>query len=99
MRRTLIMAKILTALCAVCLTVMLNWHNHDGVAAEGACQHRESFVLAPQHQHHHEATLTDASQIYRICSSRSQRMSSHCPCFFPSLRLAFGRNRQESRSK
>ena len=74
MRRTLITAKILTALCAVCLTVLLNWHNHDGVAAEGACQHRESSVLAPQHQHHHEATLTDASQLYRICSSRPQRI-------------------------
>ena len=61
MRRTLITAKILTALCAVCLTVLLNWHNHDGVAAEGSCQHRESSVLAPQHQHHHEATLTDVA--------------------------------------
>ena len=76
MRRTLITAKILTALCTVCLTVLLNWQNHDGVAAEEACQHRQSSVLAPQHQHQQEATLTDASQIYRICSSRPQRVLS-----------------------
>ena len=74
MRRALITARIFAALCAVCLTVLLNWQNHDGVAAEGSCQHRESSVLTPLHQHHQEATLTDASQIYRICSSRPQRI-------------------------
>ena len=37
-------------------------------------QHNESSVLTPQHQHQQEATLTDASQIYRICSSRPQRV-------------------------
>lgn len=37
-------------------------------------QHRESSVLTPQHRHHQEATLTDASQLYRICSSRPQRI-------------------------
>ena len=74
MRRTLITAKILTALCAVCLTVLLNWQNHNDAAVTEFYQHRQSSVLAPQHQHQQEATLTDASQIYRICSSRPQRV-------------------------
>ena len=74
MRRTLITAKVLTALCAVCLTVLLNWHNRCDTTVEESCQHWESSVLTPQHQHHQEATLTDASQIYRICSSRPQRI-------------------------
>ena len=74
MRRTLITAKILTVLCAVCLTVLLNWQNHNDAAVTESYQHRQSSVLAPQHQHQQEATLTDASQIYRICSSRPQRI-------------------------
>ena len=74
MRRTLITAKILTALCTVCLTVLLNWQSHNNAAVTESYQHRQSSVLAPQHQHQQEATLTDASQIYRICSSRPQRI-------------------------
>ena len=74
MRRTLITAKILTALCAVCLTVLLNWQNHNDAAVTESYQYRQSPVLASQHQHQQEATLTDASQIYRICSSRPQRV-------------------------
>ena len=74
MRRALITARILTALCAVCLTVLLNWQIHDYAVATESYQHCESSVLAPQHQHHQEATLTDASQIYRVCSSRPQRV-------------------------
>ena len=74
MRRALITARILTAFCAVCLTVLLNWQNHNDAAVTESYQHRQSSVLASQHQHQQEATLTDASQIYRICSSRPQRV-------------------------
>lgn len=74
MKRFLKTTRILVALCAMCLTVLLNWQNHDDAIDERACQHWESSVLVPQHQHHREATLTDASQIYRICSSRPQRI-------------------------
>jgi len=74
MRRALITARILTALFAVCLTVLLNWQNRDDATAEEVGPHCESSVMAPRHQHHQEATLTDASQIYRICSSRPQRV-------------------------
>ena len=74
MRRTLIATKILTALFAVCLTVLLSWQNHDDATVTEFYQHCESSVLTPRHRHHQEATLTDASQIYRICSSRPQRV-------------------------
>ena len=74
MRRALIMARILTALCAVCLTVFIGWQQRDDAPVEEFCQQRESSVAAPQHRHHQEATLTDASQVYRICSSRPQRL-------------------------
>ena len=74
MRRTLMTARIIAALCALCLTVLINWQSRDGATAEAFCQPRESSVLTPQHRHHQEATLTDASQIYRICSSRPQRI-------------------------
>ena len=74
MKRFLKTTRILVTLCAMCLTVLLNWQNHDDAIDERACQHWESSVLVPQHQHHQDATLTDASQIYRICSSRPQRI-------------------------
>ena len=76
MRRTLLTRGILSALCAVCLTVLLNWQNHSDATAAEICQHRESSVVTPQRQQHHEATLTDASQLYRVCSSRPQRILS-----------------------
>ena len=62
------------ALCAVCLTVLLNWQSKDGVAANESFQQVESSVVTQRSQHHQEATLTDASQLYRICSSRPQRI-------------------------
>ena len=75
MRRILLTTRILTALCAVCLTVLLSWQNRCCATVEEAGQHRESSVVAPQqHQPRMEATLTDATQIYRICNSRPQRI-------------------------
>lgn len=73
----MIMARFLATLCAVCLTVLLNWQSHAVAVAEAEepYQHScEASVLAPLHQHHQEATLTDASQVYRVCSSRPQRI-------------------------
>lgn len=43
-------------------------------SAADAQQPVRSAVMAPQQHRHHEATLTDASQLYRICSSRPQRI-------------------------
>ena len=74
MRRKLLTIRMLTVLCAVCLTVLLNWQSKDDALAGIALQPMESTVMVPLQQHHHEATLTDASQIYRVCSSRPQRI-------------------------
>ena len=74
MRRALLTMGILSAICAVCLTVLINWQNHSDATAAERFQHRESSVVSPQHQQHCEATLTDASQLYRVCSSRPQRI-------------------------
>ena len=74
MRRILLMIRMLTVLCAVCLTVLLNWQSKDDALAGIPLQPMESTVMVPLQQHHHEATLTDASQLYRVCSSRPQRI-------------------------
>ncbi len=74
MRRILLMIRMLTVLCAVCLTVLLNWQSKDDALAEIPLHPMESTVMVPLQQHHHEATLTDASQLYRVCSSRPQRI-------------------------
>ena len=68
------MTRILTVLCAVCLTVLLNWQNKDGALTGIPLQLTESTIIVPFQHHHHEATLTDASQLYRVCSSRPQRI-------------------------
>lgn len=33
-----------------------------------------SSIIVPQDQRHHEATLTDATSLYRICNTRPQRI-------------------------
>ncbi len=65
---------MLTAICAVALTVMLNWQGGEDAAVAAPMQMPESEIIAPQHHHQQEAILTDASELYRICSSRPQRI-------------------------
>lgn len=64
----------LTALCAVFLTVVANWQEQDVAPEQDHAQRTRSSVMTPQRQQPHEATLTDATQLYRICSSRPQRI-------------------------
>ncbi len=64
----------LTALLAVCLTFLLNWQEHETVSSQDLSEHTETLAITPQRQQPHEATLTDASQLYRVCSSRPQRI-------------------------
>ena len=73
MRRSGFIA-FLTALCAVCLAVVTHWQGQDAVPGQNLSERTESSVVTPQQQQHHEATLTDATQLYRICSSRPQRI-------------------------
>lgn len=63
----------LTALVAVWLTVLVYWQEQDMCDKHSIQQNIEPVFQNPNQQLHHEATLTDAAQIYRICSSRPQR--------------------------
>ena len=74
MKRKLSFIWLLTALFAVCLTVLLNWQEQETVSLQSLQERTESSVITPQRQQPHEATLTDASQLYRVCSSRPQRI-------------------------
>lgn len=65
---------LLTAVFAVFLSVVANWQEQDVVCEQEHAQCSESSVLTPRRQQPHEATLTDATQLYRICSSRPQRI-------------------------
>ena len=74
MKRTLLSARNIVALCAVCLMALLSWQSHGEAAnCKASTRLAPSSVLSPQQQKKQEATLTDASQNFRICNSRSQR--------------------------
>ena len=89
MRQLLLMIRMLTAVCAVCLTVLLNAQGDRPVSQQDSSLPVESAVMTPWQHRHHEATLTDATQLYRVCSSRPQRFvptqgsgsgRTFCPC-------------------
>ena len=61
-----------TVLFAVCLAVVINWQEQHIVPSHS---HPVTQQLTPKNQHL-TATLTDASQLYRVCSSRPQRILS-----------------------
>ena len=65
----------LVALSALLLTVLLNWQGEANVPMQEVARQPHTAVVTPLKQHHREATLTDASQLYRICNSRPQRIS------------------------
>ena len=59
---------------AVWLTVNDGWQ-HDAVGLhQESEQLTASAVMSTQDTRHHEATLTDATSLYRVCSSRPQRL-------------------------
>lgn len=74
MRRKHNFVWLLAALIAVCLTVLMNGQEGEAVAQQDQLHKSGPSVIAPQQQHPHEATLTDATQLYRVCSSRPQRI-------------------------
>lgn len=65
---------IIAALIAVCLTVIMNGQEQEAVSRQNNPEQRESSVVVPRQQQPHEATLTDATQLYRVCTSRPQRL-------------------------
>ena len=64
----------LAALSAVCLAVIIHGHGLDAVPEQDRSEFSESSVITSQHNQQHEATLSDASILYRICSSRPHRI-------------------------
>lgn len=74
MKRKRCFIGFFTALYAVFLAVVTNWQKQDFVSEQDHAQRPESSVMTPQRQRTNEATLTDATQLYRICSSRPQRI-------------------------
>ena len=63
----------LLLLIAVLLTVNYSWQEKGYVHDIGQGQ-RDATVITPQDTRHHEAMLTDASSLYRVCSSRPLRI-------------------------
>ena len=76
MKRKCSFIWLLTAVFAVCLSVLMNRQEDNIVSLQSLPEPAGSAVMAPQRQQPHEAMLKDASQLYRICSSRPQRILS-----------------------
>ena len=74
MRRKNSFVWIIAALIAVCLTVIMNGQEQEAVSRQSLPEQSESSVMVPRQQQPHEATLTDATQLYRVCTSRPQRL-------------------------
>lgn len=74
MRRKNSFVWIITALIAVCLTVLVDGQEQESASRQSQPEQRESSVMVPRQQQPHEATLTDATQLYRVCTSRPQRL-------------------------
>lgn len=73
MKKRLHVLCILAALSAACLVVLPNLRTAGLLPCEDAFGKWEAS-LSTQNRHVPEATLTDAAQLYRICSSRPQRI-------------------------
>lgn len=68
------MKRMLIPILIVVLSVLSNWHGAICVQTEQVQGSIEASVVTPHDDRHHEATLTDASSLYRVCSSRPQRI-------------------------
>ena len=65
--------RFLLVQSALLLAVIINWQSRDGLQQNQTIK-PESSVMAPQQHTHHDAVITDATQLYRICTSRPQRI-------------------------
>ena len=65
---------VLLFLIAVLLTVNDNWQEKDCAQNIAVQEQRDATIITRQDTRHKEATLTDATSLYRICSSRPQRI-------------------------
>ena len=65
---------LLLLLTAVWLTVNDGWQRDATFAQQPTEQLAPTAVLSTHDSRHQEATLTDATSLYRVCSSRPQRL-------------------------
>ena len=65
---------LLASLCALVLTVLADFQGHETTCAQAKGQEPAPSVWEPQQEQSHEATLTDATLLYRICSTRPLRI-------------------------
>ncbi len=63
----------LVALCVVCLAEITHLQCLDVTPEQGSYEQTVSSIVTQQHNQRHEATITDSTLLYRICSSRPQR--------------------------
>jgi len=87
---------VLLFLIVVLLTVSYGWQDKDCAQEKEVQEQRDATVVTPQDSRHYEATLTDATNLYRVCSSRPQRiLSTHAsktertanPCGFVRVQI------------
>lgn len=60
------------------LAVVANWQGGgfepDPSILKASASEASASIVIPQDQRHHEATLTDATSLYRVCNTRPQRI-------------------------
>lgn len=66
--------RFLLVQSALLLAVITNWQSWDDLQ-QNLTNKPESAVMAPQQHTHHDAVISDATQLYRICTSRPQRIT------------------------
>ena len=65
---------VIILLSAAVLTANDGWQRSDTCQKLESVERTAAMVMTPQDSRHHEATLTDATSLYRVCSSRPQRL-------------------------
>lgn len=69
-----IMKRWLIPIIIILLAVLANWQDGDIQQVQEQCQSTSSQIITPQDEQHQEATITDATSLYRICNTRPQRI-------------------------
>ena len=65
---------MLLPILIIVLTVLANWQGENIQQIIELQERDTSSIVAPQDNRHHEATLSDASNLYRVCNTRPQRI-------------------------
>jgi len=68
--------QLALALTFVMLAVGSCWQHKESMASQQVEGNTQQTIINTPKEYQREATLTDASQLYRICSSRTHRINS-----------------------